>query len=425
MTIGGFYIMKAIPCQHNMECADITIVGGGVVGCAIAYELSKIRGREVFLLEKNPGIRGDNQSSRNSGVIHAGIYYSQEDESLKARLCVQGNSMLYDFCREHSIPHNQTGKLVVATNHQEEEYLDDLLKNALRNNVPGIRTIPGDAVKRLEPNVSSTKALLIPSTGVLDQTLLVGKLYQLAEANGAYFLFGNELMSIRPGKDSLELAVKSGESVERFETRLLINSAGLYSDQVAKMLNPASSHTIKPILGEWARFYKTRREELGMNGMNVYPAPYGIYTDTGAKAEVSFKEYQALLKKGKVYRSIGIHLSPTLELGRDGYEISDSVIIGPTSTVIKEKEDFTPRLDEDYYAQRIKGFFPGLKREDIELHQTGIRAKLASSPDFVIERDQKYPMMINLIGIDSPGLTASLAIARHVKDMLKEQISKE
>ena len=125
------------------EIIPITIIGGGVCGCAVAYELSKLPLGDIALLERNPKIRGENQSSRNSGVIHAGIYYSRDKEPMKARFCVEGNRLLYEFCEEYGIPHKRTGKLVVATNPMEEEYLEDTLRIAQENGVPGVERIDG------------------------------------------------------------------------------------------------------------------------------------------------------------------------------------------------------------------------------------------------------------------------------------------
>ncbi|MBN2052081.1 NAD(P)/FAD-dependent oxidoreductase [Candidatus Woesearchaeota archaeon] len=402
-----------------MEQVPITIIGGGVVGCAIAHELSKSLDKEILLIEKNQRVKGENQSSRNSGVIHSGIYYSKKSEPLKARLCVEGNQLLYEFCKEHGVPHKRTGKLVVATNPREEEYLNDVFYNSLANNVPGAQLFSGEVARSLEPNVSATKAAYFPSTGIVEPTELISRLHRLAEERGVMFLLGNKLVNIKPNMKSFEITTSANGRTEIFETELLINSAGLYSDDIACMVNPESHYRIKPILGEWAKFYSTRREGIGMNGFSVYPAPYGIWHDSCEKANVSFSEYNELLRQGKVIRSIGLHLSPMFDLVNDEYVISSTLIVGPTATRTDSKEDYSAKSDEAFFHERIKNFFPNLRKEDLELHQTGIRAKLNGYPDFVIERDKKHPNCINLVGIDSPGLTASLAIAKYVKEIIR------
>ena len=158
-----------------------------------------------------------------------------------------------------------------------------------------------------------------------------------------------------------------------------------------------------------------------MNGMNVYPTPYGFYNDTGERAEVPFDEFQKLLKEGKISKTVGVHLTPTFDLVNGENVIGNTVTLGPTSTVGKGKEDYGSDLHpEELYFRRVKDFFPNLKLEDISLHQAGIRAKLKDHYDFVVERDEKYPNCINLVGIDSPGLTSSLAIAKYVKEMMRD-----
>ena len=147
-----------------------TIIGGGVVGCAIALEISREYNKNIVLIEKNRQIKGENQSSRNSGVIHAGIYYDNNREPLKARLCVKGNDLLYKFCTKYNIPHKKTGKLVVAVNSLEEEYLEDLYRVALENNVPGIKIIDSKEVKKFEPNVRAISALYVPTSGIIEPT---------------------------------------------------------------------------------------------------------------------------------------------------------------------------------------------------------------------------------------------------------------
>ncbi|MBI4918578.1 FAD-dependent oxidoreductase [archaeon] len=217
---------------------------------------------------------------------------------------------------------------------------------------------------------------------------------------------------IIPKQDCFEVTVESANFSETFQAKYLINSAGLYSDELARMVNPESPYEIIPVRGEYACFYKLRKELS--TGMNVYPVPLGNFVENGELAEVSFKEFQSLLEQKKIHKNLGIHLTPTLEFSENLSHIGDTVILGPTSTVNITKEDYSNFYDEDYYLRNTKEFFPNLKKEDIKLHQTGIRATLKNNYDFVIEKDKKYPNCINLLGINSPGLTASLAIAKQV-----------
>jgi L-2-hydroxyglutarate oxidase LhgO len=397
---------------------QITIIGGGVIGCAVAYELSRDSGKDIVVVEKNRQIKGENQSSRNSGVIHAGIYYPKKVGPLKAKLCVGGNEMLYRFCAENNIPHKKTGKLLVATDMLEEEYLEDVYRTAVENQVPGIEMIDGNKVTQYEPNVKAVSALYVPACGIIESTSLVDKLYRLAESYGAMFLVGNEVFEVEPEVEGFKVKIRSGTEVEIFKTGIIVNAAGLYSDDIARLVNPESPYRMDPFKGEWGKFYKTKRENIYMNGLNVYPVPFGYLPPDGERLRVPFGEFQKQFNKGKVNKSAGVHLSPTFEIRGNEYIIGDTVIVGPAYSRPDNRENYSQTREENYYLDMVRSFFPGLKLEDISLHQTGIRARLKNYYDFVIERDPKYPNLINLVGIDSPGLTASLAIAKYVSELL-------
>lgn len=398
-----------------MADVDITIIGGGVVGCAIAYELSQSLDKTIAVIERNTSIRGENQSSRNSGVVHAGIYYPKAREPLKAKLCVEGNKLLYDFCEQFKVPCKKTGKLVVATNVGEEEYLEHVLEIAHENGVPEVRKISSEESRSFEPNVQATAALYVPTSGIVEQTLLVSKLHTLAEEKGVMFVVGSEVVVVNTKHSGFEIVTKSGDTETVFETEQIINAAGLYSDNIARMVNPDCSHTVIPIRGEYAKFYK--RNAIGMNGLNVYPAPHGMLAD-GTKLDILYSVFKKLFDEGKVKRTVGVHLTPTFDVVGDEYVVGTTVMVGPFYMKTVGKEDYKPILDEAAFLKRIRGYFPNICLEDLSLHQTGIQAHLAQHNDFVIERDQKYPACINLIGVGSPGLTSSLAIGKYVREML-------
>jgi len=359
-----------------MSDVPITIIGGGVIGCAIAYELSS--DYEILLIEKNQ-IPGENQSSRNSGVIHAGIYY--EPNSLKAKLCVEGNKMLYDFCEAKGVPHKKTSKLIVATNAEEEKCLENLLERANENGVPGVRLITGTEVRDYEPNVCAHSALYVPTSGIVDSASLVSKFRDLStEVN---FLDKSKVVWINGNKITLE----SGET---FETDLIINAAGLYAEDIARLANPQRSYGLTAFRGEAAKFYT--REDTKVS-MNVYPVPRDV------------------VGNGESFQTLGVHLTPTFDL--EG-ELSQTVTIGPYYVVGVKREDYSHKSNEQQFLDAVLPFFPNITLEDISLHQTGIQMK-SSDHDFIIERDNN---IINLIGIDSPGLTSALAIAKHVKRLI-------
>ena len=399
------------------EHIDTVVIGAGSVGCAIAYTLSQ--SRQVLLIEQEPQIPSDNQSTRNSGVIHAGIYYEQNRSPLKASLCVKGNAMLYDFCQQYddAVPCKMTGKLVIAASESEIPFLKYTRDIGLENHVPGLRLLNRSEMCALEPNVSGIAALLVPTSGVIDPAAYVKKLRLLAEARGAFVLTGTKVIAAsHPGT----LTVESNGSTYPVEANHIINAAGLYSDEVARLINPRSAYVITPVRGEIAKFNHRKRSDISMRGMNVYPVFTGYENDTGRNVKASLEEFLSLESRGKITRTVGVHITPTFDTASSTPLLGATAIVGPLKSVDVGKKDYTTHLkDTDIYYDRIRGFFPHIRKEDISLHYTGIMAVPAGHSDFIIERDPEVRRCIHLIGIDSPGLTASLAIGEYVGNMLK------
>jgi L-2-hydroxyglutarate oxidase LhgO len=381
---------------------SIAIVGGGVVGCAIAWELS--RGYDnVFLFEKNPGItRGENQSSRNSGVIHSGIYYDQETRPLKAALCLEGNRLLYDFCSRYKVPALQTGKIIVATNEEEEEILELYLNRARQNRVPGAKRISGEKVRELEPNVRARSALLVPTAGIVEPTTLVYRLHTLASQGGVHFMTGTEVTGIEKNGDFNRFSICYSDGLkDRIKARIMINAAGTDADLVSKSYDPSSSYELDPIIGESYKFYGHKRPELGLKGMNVYPMPQSVMTPHG------------------LHFTVGIHLTPTFGELSFPLALGSTVTVGPKLVPIQDRNAVPgPFVDAKTFSEKVSPFFPGITQKDLIWHQAALQARLKGHPDFIIRAVSDSPNFINLLGIDSPGLTACLAIARRVKEMV-------
>jgi L-2-hydroxyglutarate oxidase LhgO len=383
-----------------MDTVDITIIGAGVVGTAIAHELSKT-GHEVFVIEKNPGVtQGENQSSRNAGVIHSGIFYDQGTRPLKARLCPLGVRMLYDFCERHDVPHLRCGKLVVATSGNELQNLQIYMNLAEANGVEA-RMLKREEVTAKEPNVRAIGAIYLPSAGVIEPTRLVYKLFTLASNNGAHFLTNTELTALRIRPEGFELTVSHRDGEEdRFLSRKVINSAGLYADEVARMLDAESQYQVDPLRGEFARFYVRKRPDLACS-TNVYPAPLKVELPTGS------------------YWTVGTHITPTIETASDGsWAAGLAAIVGPINIPARGKEDFDgefkPMTD---YLEKISPYFPGARESDLEPQHAGVLAVLAGHTDWVISRP--CPGFINLLGMSSPALTASLALADYARRLME------
>ncbi|MHB8527877.1 MAG: NAD(P)/FAD-dependent oxidoreductase, partial [Candidatus Acidiferrales bacterium] len=247
-----------------MDRASVVIIGGGVVGCAIARAASA-KWKDVFLLEQMPKL-GMGASSRNSGVIHSGLYYTPG--SLKARLCVRGNRLTYEFCAAHGVPHRNTGKLVVATSHEQEAKLTELIERGRANGVAGLRLVDAAAIRAREPHIAGTVAIEVPSTGIVASEELVKAYARIAVEQGADIVRHANVGKLEPRGDLVRVTSSAGE----IETRCLVNSAGLFADEVAGMLgSEMAKHRIYPVRGEYCEIVRGRSDMV--RGL-VYPLPH-------------------------------------------------------------------------------------------------------------------------------------------------------
>ncbi len=380
-----------------VDTVPVTIVGGGAVGLAIAYELSR-RQNGVVVLEKHQNL-GEEQSGRNSGVIHAGIYYDKG--SLKANHCVNGNRLIYEFCARYDVPAARVGKLVVAVNEKEDGTLEGLLQRATDNGVEGLRYLKGREVTGIEPNVTAYSALFFPSTGIVDAAGLVKKLAGLAVQQGAAILKGRKVIGIEEDQGKFKVTVQTRDGIESFLTEFLINSAGLYSDEIARMVNPENDYRIVPGRGEYCTFNRLKKPELNVQ-TNIYPIPYERVVD------------------GISYLAPGIHLTPTFGLdGKIDVEIGSIINVGPAAQTVTIKDDYeTHRYPVELFYDKIRPFFPHINHGDLQLGYTGIWADLQGHKDFVITKDKKYDNCLHLLGLTSPALTSSLSIGKYVKSIV-------
>jgi glycerol-3-phosphate dehydrogenase len=378
-----------------VDRANIVIIGGGVVGCAVARAVSR-RWSDVFLVEQMPKF-GMGASTRNSGVIHSGIYYPQG--SLKARLCVAGNRMLHEFCAAHNVPHRNCGKLVVAHDARQQAELERLAENGRANGVVGLRMVDRAAVRAREPHIDAAVALEVPSTSIISAEDLIKTLARMATEQGASLLTRARVVRLDPRADSVAVTLVEGDdedaaqrSEETIEARCVINCAGLYADEIATMLGNYE-HRIYPVRGEYCELVRAKSHLI--NNL-VYPLPHADGL------------------------SLGVHLTRTLW---------GTVLVGPTADYVEEKNDYERnRLPVEEFVRRAKSLLPEIEAADLQLAYSGIRAKLvppghAGIADFVIERDANVPHAIQLIGIESPGLTSSLAIAEQVVSLAAEILS--
>ena len=363
---------------------DCVIVGAGVVGLAIGRSLA-LAGREVVVLEAESEI-GMHTSSRNSEVIHAGLYYATD--TLKARLCVSGKAMLYDYCEARHVPVNRIGKLIVASGDAEIARLHAIKEQGAKNGVTDLQLLSAREARELEPAVACDAAMLSPSTGIIDSHALMLSLQGEIEAHGGYVVPNSRVTKVRPMSDGFELAVDG--SADPVTCKTLVNSAGLFAGDLADAIEGFPVDARPPVRYAIGHYYAYQ----GKSPFNhlVYPVP----VDGG----------------------LGIHATN---------DMGGSARFGPDV-------EWVDRIDYDFddtrkerFAEAIRRYFPTLDESRLASAYTGIRPKLSgpgeAAHDFVIQGAEAHgvPGLVNLFGIESPGLTAALAIGDHVAEMVTLQ----
>jgi glycerol-3-phosphate dehydrogenase len=363
-----------------VEEIDVAIVGAGVTGLACAGAVAR-RGYSVCVLERHPR-PGLDTSTHNSGVIHAGIYH--QPGTLKARLCVEGRPLLYEFCRKHGVAHAPCGKLLVATANRDVGQLEAILARGQANGVEGLEIVDRAFIIRREPAIAAVAALFSPVTGIVDAEALIRALLQSACASGAIFLPRTAIAGANQTADAT--VVRTGS--ETIAARQVINAAGLYADEVSRFLG-GERFRIYPCRGEYAELTASKRSLI--NGL-VYPLP-----------EASG-------------HGVGVHLTPST---------GGNVWIGPTARYQERKDDYEgDRQPLEAFVEPTRRLLPRVTLADLRLSGSGIRPKLHPASeafaDFLIKRDSENPRVIQAAGIESPGLTACLAVGRMVADLVDE-----
>jgi len=365
----------------------VAVIGAGVIGLATARELAQGK-KGIFVFEKNRTF-GLETSSRNSEVIHAGLYYPED--SLKTKLCVEGKNLLYKLCNEHSIAYKKSGKIIVATDESEIGWLEELYEQGRKNDVDDLALLSGTEVKRLEPNVQARVGLLSPSSGVFDSHSLLEFLYSQARENGAEFVFGTDVIGIERAGTRYKVEIKDRDGISAFVAHIVVNCAGLNSDKIAQSAGidiAKSSYKLHYCKGE---YFSLDSKYRNLVSRLIYPVPE-----------------QA---------GHGIHWRQAVD-GR--------VLLGPSAHYVEAIDYSVDETYKQYFYNSAKRFLPFIELEDLAPESAGIRAKLQGPGDdfrdFVITHEEKagFPGLINLIGIESPGLTAAPAIARYVGRMAAE-----
>jgi L-2-hydroxyglutarate oxidase LhgO len=372
--------------------SEITIIGAGVVGLAIAEKVSE-KYKNVFLIEKHTSF-GQETSSRNSEVIHAGIYYTKD--SLKAKLCIEGKGLLYDYCKKYGVPFNNCGKLIVATSEVEISVIEGIRQTAMNNGVDDLIVLEREQISELEPNIFALKALYSPSTGIVDSHSLMKQYETNTVNNGCQIVYGSEVTGISKIKNGYEITIyDSDKKIYSFTSEIVINSAGLTSDKISEMVG-INDENLKILFckGEYFRINPPKNRLINRL---VYPVPH------------------------QNMEGIGIHV--TIDMG-------GGVKLGPDVKYLESNiydYKLTASKQEAFYKS-AKKFLPFLEFEDIAPEMAGIRPKIQKPgdplQDFYIKEEggRGFPGFINLIGMESPGLTSSIAIAKYVEKLIPPRL---
>ena len=369
--------------SRNQQQFDLLIVGGGAVGSAIAYRLSRYD-LKIGVLEKEPDV-AIGTSGRNSAVVHAG--FNNRTGSLMAKLCVEGNKGFEEAAKTLDVPYRKTGKLVVGYNNEDRDILLRLISTGEQNGCEGLCLIGEEEIRALEPNVPAKWAMLSPNTAIINPFLYNIHLAEAAAQNGVTYLLNREVTAIE--RVSGGFCVTAGD--ETFECSLLVNAAGLFADRISAMAGD-DRYTIYPCRGE---YYLLDKIPTSLLHMPVYPVPRpGV-------------------------GGLGVHLTPTI----DG-----NLILGPSAEYVERREELAttaPMLCE--LGAEAKQLLPALDLRLVTGAYAGVRAKLvpkgaANYGDFVIEESPLVENLIQLVGIESPGLTASLPIANMVEEMVSSRL---
>lgn len=373
-----------------MNDVNILIVGAGVVGLAIASELSKTYGG-IAIVERHSKY-GQETSSRSSEVIHAGIYY--KPGSLKSRLCVRGNELLYKICEVNSIPHNNSGKLLIANEEKSINKLNRLYQNAMGNKAKNCRMVDEVEIKQIEPNVKAEKAIYFPTSGYVESEKLMSFFEKDSINNGAIYLYHHEVISIKKQNTGYAVQVRTAHhDVYEITTHVLINSAGLHSDKVSEMVGiDADAHGYRIYYHKGIYFRAVRQLERYPK-LLIYPIP----PEVGA---------------------VGIHTTPDMNGG---------MRLGPHFFWSDSIDYSVDDAFHNFFFEDVRSYLPFIEYDDLQPDMSGIMSSLQKHDDnilkdFVIsdESGKGFPGLINLIGIESPGLTASPAIAEYVAQLIKK-----
>ena len=387
---------------------NVIIVGGGIVGLAVGLEITQRFPRlRLLLLEKEHRV-GRHQSGHNSGVIHSGVYY--KPGSLKAKLCVTGAAAMVEFCREHAIPHQVCGKVIVATHEEEFPRLEELRRRGEANGLTGLQSIGPEELREIEPNASGLRALVVPATGITDYAAVCDKYAEIITARGKTILTSTEVTGIKRYGDEITVETSRGA----FSGKSLINCAGLFSDRISRMAGDDPQVMIVPFRGE---YYDLIPERSSLVRSLIYPVPDPRFPFLG----VHFTR--------RISGSVDAGPNAVLAFRREGYKRTDfnlrdlgSSLIFPGFWRMAAKnwrsglDEFHRSFSKPAFVRALQRLVPEVGDEDLVPGGSGVRAQALTREGALVDDFQFVPSgrMLHVLNVPSPAATASLLIGRTI-----------
>ncbi|MGA7048674.1 MAG: L-2-hydroxyglutarate oxidase [Candidatus Sulfotelmatobacter sp.] len=387
---------------------NVIIVGGGIVGLAVGLEITQRFPRlRLLLLEKEHRV-GRHQSGHNSGVIHSGVYY--KPGSLKAKLCVTGAAAMVEFCREHAIPHQVCGKVIVATHEEEFPRLEELRRRGDANGLTGLQSIGPEELREIEPNASGLRALVVPATGITDYAAVCDKYAEIITARGETILTSTEVTGIKRHGDEITVETSRGA----FSGKSLINCAGLFSDRISRMAGDDPQVMIVPFRGE---YYDLIPERSSLVRSLIYPVPDPRFPFLG----VHFTR--------RISGSVDAGPNAVLAFRREGYKRTDfnlrdlgSSLIFPGFWRMAAKnwrsglDEFHRSFSKPAFVRALQRLVPEVGDEDLVPGGSGVRAQALTREGALVDDFQFVPSgrMLHVLNVPSPAATASLLIGRTI-----------
>ena len=393
---------------------DITIIGGGIIGCATALALQKESDYSILIIEAED-VLAAHQTGNNSGVIHSGLYY--KPGSLKAKNCTEGRDLMYRFCEENDIPYEKCGKLVVAVRNEELEPLEKLYERGIANGLEGLKKLKEDELKEYEPNVAGVAGLFVPQTGIVDYVKVTETYAEKITEKGGEIRLGCKFKSVTKSKDELIISTNDGE----FKTKFLVNCGGLFSDRIAAKCGVKPGLQIIPFRGE---YYKLRKDKTHLVKNLIYPVPDPQFPFLGV-------HFTRMIKGG-----VEAGPNAVLAFKREGYSHTDIsgrdiaqmfAYHGFWKMASKYYKmglgEFHRSLSKSAFVNALQKLVPAIDSESIVKAGAGVRAQALEPTgklvdDFrIIEEDR----MVHVLNAPSPAATASISIGNYIAKLVKKR----